>query len=333
MVGTSRRSLAVLAAGFALVGATIVGLAFGSGSATLADILRPGTRAHDIVIFYRLPRVLLGAIAGGGLAAVGASFQSVLRNALADPYVLGVSGGSALGATAALVGGLESSALAGAACVPLAAFFGGLAATAVVWTLARSGRQGVATVLLAGVAVNAMASAGILVVEAMAEPGRIQSIVWWMMGYLDVPSWVSLAFVATYVGAGLALLVADAARLNILALGDETAASLGIDVQALERRTFFASAAIVGAIVSATGPIGFVGLIVPHALRRLAGPDLRVLLPSCALGGAAVLVACDTLVRVASVRLHTEIPVGAVTALVGGTAFLVMLRGGRGLAW
>ena len=327
----SRRSLAVLAAGLALVAAVVLGLAFGSGSATLADLLRPAARAHDIVVFYRLPRVLLGVLAGGGLAAVGATFQSVLRNPLADPYVLGVSGGSALGATVALVGGLELSALAGAACVPLAAFLGGLAATALVWTLARAGRHGNASVLLAGVAVNAMASACILVVEALSEPGRIQSVVWWMMGYLDVPSWLSLAFVAAYVGVGFVLILADAARMNVLALGDETASSLGVDVRALERRTFFASAAIVGAIVSATGPIGFVGLIVPHALRRLVGPDLRALLPACALGGGAVLVACDTLVRVASVRLHTEIPVGAVTALVGGTAFLVMLRGVRGL--
>jgi iron complex transport system permease protein len=119
--------------------------------------------------------------------------------------------------------------------------------------------------------------------------------------------------------------------MNVLALGDETASSLGVDVRALERRTFFASAAIVGAIVTATGPIGFVGLIVPHTLRRLVGPDLRALLPACALGGGAVLVACDTLVRVTSARLHTEIPVGAVTALIGGAAFLVMLRDGRGL--
>jgi iron complex transport system permease protein len=137
--------------------------------------------------------------------------------------------------------------------------------------------------------------------------------------------------VAGYEAAGLGILLADAARMNVLALGDETAASLGIDVRALERRTFFASAAIVGAIVSATGPIGFVGLIVPHAMRRLAGPDLRTLLPACALGGGAILVTCDTLVRVASARLHTEIPVGAVTALIGGTAFLALLRGQRGL--
>jgi iron complex transport system permease protein len=330
-VRAARHPLVVLASGLALVAAVVLGLAFGSGSATLADIGHCGTRAHDIVVLFRLPRVLLGVVAGAGLAAVGAAFQTVLRNPLADPYVLGVSGGAALGATGALVGGLDSSAWAGAACVPLAAFAGGLGATALVWALASAGRQGVATVLLAGVAVNAIASSCILVVEALAEPGRIQAVVWWMMGYLDVPSWSRLGVVAAYVAAGLAVLLADAARMNVLALGDDTAASLGIDVRALERRTFFAAAAVVGAIVSVTGPIGFVGLIVPHALRRAAGPDLRALMPACALGGGAILIACDTLVRVASVRLHTEIPVGAVTALVGGTAFLVVLRGGRGI--
>jgi iron complex transport system permease protein len=195
--------------------------------------------------------------------------------------------------------------------------------------LAKAGKAGVVSVLLAGVAVNAIAGACILVIEAISDPGRLQSVVWWMMGYLDVPSWLRLGFVAAYVFAGLGFLLADAARMNILSLGEEAASSLGIDVPALERRTFFASAAVVGAIVSVTGPIGFVGLIVPHILRRIIGPDLRLLLPACALGGSAVLVACDTVVRLASVRLHTEIPVGAMTALVGGTAFLVILGGAR----
>jgi iron complex transport system permease protein len=147
------------------------------------------------------------------------------------------------------------------------------------------------------------------------------------MGFLDVPSWGQLAFVAAYVAGGLAFLAADAARANLLALGDDAAASLGLDVRALERRTFFACAAVVGAVVSVTGLIGFVGLVVPQAVRRIVGPDLRAALPASALSGGATLVVCDLLVRLLAARLHTEVPVGAVTALVGGPVFLVLLRG------
>jgi iron complex transport system permease protein len=145
------------------------------------------------------------------------------------------------------------------------------------------------------------------------------------MGFLDVPSWGQLAFVSAYVAAGVAVLLFDAARMNLLALGDEPASALGLDVPALERRVVLAGAAVVGAIVSVTGLIGFVGLVVPQALRRLVGPDLRVLLPASALCGAATLVTCDLLVRLASPLLHTELPVGALTSLAGGPVFLALL--------
>ena len=310
----------------ALLAAVALGVSFGSGSATALDLFASGTRAHDIVVGYRLPRVLLAAVAGAGLAAVGAAFQSVLRNPLAEPYILGVSGGSALGATLAIAVGLEGVGLLGAATVPAVAFAGGVGATAVVWTLVRAGRGGGASILLAGVVVNAIAGACITLVEAIAAPGRIQSLLFWLMGFLEVHSWWQIAFVAAYVAAGLAVLFADAARMNVLALGDEPAESLGVNVRALERRTFFACAAVVGAIVSVTGLIGFVGLVVPQALRRVVGPDLRVVLPSSALGGAATLVACDLLVRVLEPHVHTALPVGALTALAGGPLFLVLLR-------
>jgi iron complex transport system permease protein len=320
-----RRSVVAWCA-LALLVAVALGVSYGSGSATALDLFSSGTRAHDIVVGYRLPRVLLAAVAGAGLAAVGAAFQSVLRNPLAEPYILGVSGGSALGATLAIATGLESASLLGAATVPAVAFAGGLGATAVVWTLVRAGRGGGASILLAGVVVNAIAGACITLVEAIAEPGRVQSLLFWLMGFLEVPSWWQLAFVTVYVAVGLAILFADAARMNVLALGDEPAESLGVDVRALERRTFFACAAVVGAIVSVTGLIGFVGLVVPQALRRVVGPDLRRVLPASALGGAATLVACDLLVRVLEPYVHTALPVGALTALAGGPLFLVLLR-------
>jgi iron complex transport system permease protein len=322
-----RRGLAIGLCALTLALAVVLGVSFGSGRATALDLLRPGSLPHAIVLGYRLPRVLLAALAGGGLAAVGASFQAVLRNPLAEPYILGVSGGAALGATLAIASGLSGGRLPGAAAVPAAAFLGAVAATATVWALQRSARSGPSFILLAGVVVNAIAGACITFVESLAEPGRVQSLLWWLMGFLDAPSWGQLAFVASYVAGGLAVLGADAARMNLLALGELPAESLGLDVRALERRTFLACAAVVGAVVSVTGLIGFVGLVVPQAVRRLAGPDLRFALPASALAGASTLVACDLLVRLLAPRIHTEIPVGALTALAGGPVFLVLLRG------
>jgi iron complex transport system permease protein len=305
----------------------LLGVSFG-GSATLGDLVHPGSQGREILLTYRLPRVLLGAVAGAGLAGVGACFQAVLRNPLAEPYILGVSGGAALGATVATVCGLAAGTLLGAAGVPAAAFVGGLLATGIVWTLVREGRGEGTSILLAGVVVNAMAGACITVIEAVARPGEVQSILWWLMGFLDQPlSAQQLAFLAVYVAAGLAVLLADAARMNLLALGDEPATTLGVDVPALERRVFFASAAVVGAVVSLTGLIGFVGLLVPHGVRRIIGPDLRSVLPASALAGGATLVACDLVVRLlARYLLHQEVPVGALTALAGGPLFLAVMR-------
>jgi iron complex transport system permease protein len=320
-----RRAIAVALCAVALFVVMALGVSFGSGSATLGDLFAGGTRAHDIVLGYRLPRVLLGAVAGAGLAAVGAAFQSVLRNPLAEPYVIGVSGGAALGATVAIATGVGGASVVGAATIPAAAFAGGMSATALVWGLMRAGRAGGATILLAGVVVNSMAGACILFVEALAEPAKLQSLVWWLMGYLDVPSWQELAFVSVYVAVGIGVLFVDAARINVLSLGDEAAASLGVDVRALERRALFACAAVVGAVVSVTGLVGFVGLVVPQAMRRVLGPDLRVILPASMITGAMALVACDLVVRVIVPVVHTEVPVGAVTALLGGPVFLVLL--------
>jgi iron complex transport system permease protein len=324
-----RKPLVLGLCGGGLALATALGLSFGSGSARGVDLFVPGSRAHAIVLDYRLPRVLLAALAGAGLAAVGAAFQSLLRNPLAEPYVLGVSGGAALGATLAIAFGLGGGLFAAAASVPAAAFVGGLAATALVWVLARAGRAGSASILLAGVVVNSIAGACMLFVEALAQPDKLQSLLWWLMGYLDAPGWPQLGFVAAYVLVGLAVLLADAARINVLSLGDETAASVGVDVRSLERRTLLACAAIVGAIVSVTGLIGFVGLVVPQGMRRVVGPDLRILLPVSAFAGASVLVVCDTLVRMLAPVLHTEVPVGAITSLVGGPVFLALLARAR----
>ena len=333
----ARAAVGLLAAGLALVTLIALGVAYGTESISLSRALGdPASLDRAIALRVRLPRVLLAAITGGGLAMVGVAFQAILRNPLAEPYILGVSGGAALGATIAILAGASALTMIGASIVPLAAFAGGLAATALVYGLARVGRAsyGAApagtSILLAGIVVNAIASAAITFLKTLVSATKAQELLYWLMGFLDVPSTPALAFVALYVGAGAAVLLFDAGRLNLLALGDEPAEHLGVDVRALERRTFLVGSLVVGAIVSTTGLIGFLGLIVPHGLRRLLGPDARVLLPASLFAGGAVLVACDLFSRELFHWLHTEPPVGAVTALVGGPMFLAILRRRRG---
>jgi iron complex transport system permease protein len=312
-----------------LAAAVILAVRFGAEPVSVARAIADATSLdRAILVDVRLPRVALAAIAGGGLAAVGAAFQALLRNPLAEPYVLGVSGGAALGATTAIALGLGASTLLGAALIPAAAFVGGLGATLVVYAVARDARAGAAgtSILLAGVMVNAIASALITAQKTLVSPSRAQQLLRWLTGFIDLPSPLALLLVAVYVGVGVSLILADAGRLNLLALGDETAQTLGVDVRALERRIFLAASGVVGAIVSVTGLIGFVGLVVPHVVRRFAGPDHRRLLPLSILLGASALVLCDLVARLVFRWAGTEPPVGAVTALLGGPAFLVLLR-------
>jgi iron complex transport system permease protein len=318
----------VIVAAMFLAISVILGVAFGTEPISLVRAVSDAESLDRVIVASaRLPRVALGAIAGGGLALVGVAFQAVLRNPLAEPYVLGVSGGAALGATLALLIGIGGASVLGASLVPLAAFAGGLVATSLVYALARaSGSVSGTSILLSGVVVNAIASAGITFVKTLVSATKAQELLFWLMGFLDVPSTFSLGFVALYVALGTSILLRDAGRLNLLSLGEEAASHLGVDAHALERRTFFACSCIVGAIVSVTGLIGFVGLVVPHALRRLVGPDVRILLPTSLFAGGAVLVLCDLVSRTLFRVLHTEPPVGAVTALLGGPIFLIVLR-------
>jgi iron complex transport system permease protein len=282
---------------------------------------------RDIIIHIRLPRVLLGMVAGAGLSATGVALQALLRNPLAEPYVLGVSGGSALGATIAIMLGVAAIPILGAPLVPVCALAGGIAATALVYSLAgKSGGSAATNLLLSGVIVNAIASAAITFIKTLVTASTAQEMLFWLMGFIDVPSTRALVVVSTYVGIGVLVLLVDAGRLNLLALGPDAATHLGLDVRALERRTLLACSMIVGAIVSVSGLIGFIGLIVPHAVRRICGPDVRVVLPASILGGAATLVACDSLGRASFQILHTQPPVGAVTALIGGPLFLFVMK-------
>ena len=315
-----------------LVVACCAGIAFGTEETSVVRAIQNASSLdRTLLLSIRAPRVAMAALAGGGLAIVGACFQALLRNPLAEPFVLGVSGGAALGATTAIALGLGATTLLGAALVPGAALVGGLVATLLVYAIGRAARgDNVGTsMLLAGVIVNSIAAALITLLKSIVPPSRALSLLRWLMGFIDLPSAATLATVGIYVAAGSLVLLWDAARLNLLALGDESATALGVDLRAFQRRAFFASSCIVGAVVSTTGLIGFVGLIVPHVLRRLASPDHRVLLPLSFIGGASTLVLCDLVGRMAFRALHTELPVGTVTALLGGPMFLFLLRRGE----
>jgi iron complex transport system permease protein len=321
--------VAPIAAVLTLLAVGALAVAWGAEPVSIARAFAdPSSLDRTILVDVRLPRVALAALAGGGLALVGAAFQALLRNPLAEPYVLGVSGGAALGATAAIALGVSAVGLAGAAIIPGAALIGGLGATFLVYGVAKDARAGASgtSILLAGVMVNAVAAALITFLKVFVPPSRAQQLLRWLTGFIDLPTPIGLCAVVVYVCGGSLVLLRDAAHLNLLALGDETAGTLGLDVRALERRVFLASSCVVGAIVSVTGLIGFVGLVVPHALRRLVGPDHRTLLPLSFAGGAALLVACDLFSRLSFRWLSTEPPVGAVTALIGGPVFLAMLR-------
>lgn len=326
--GDRAPQIALAAAPAALVLALVLAVLLGTEPVSVARALEGPGLDRTLLLDVRLPRVLLAAVSGAGLAAVGAVFQALLRNPLAEPYVLGVSGGSALGAAIAIAAGLGSATVLGATLLPAAALLGGLVATVLVYFIARGAAEGTSgtAMLLAGVIVNAIASGMITFLKTVVSPSRAQQLLRWLIGFVELPTTAALLGVTAYVAAGCAVLLADAARLNLLALGDESAETLGVDVRAVERRIFFASSCVVGAIVSRTGLIGFVGLIVPHALRRLAGADHRRLLPLSLIAGATLLVTCDLLARLLFRWLGTEPPVGAVTAVLGGPLFLVLLR-------
>jgi iron complex transport system permease protein len=251
--------------------------------------------------------------------------QAILGNPLASPYTLGLAGGASFAAVLTMKLGLGIGFLGGAA-VPVAAFLGALVAAATVWALARLGRRGHMTpegLLLAGVTLGFIASAGVLVVQYVSEPLDIARMVRWMMGGLGVVGYGVILAMAPVLLPGLALLFMQVGKLNQIAFSEEFAASRGVDVRRVRLVVLFGTALATGAVVAAAGPIAFVGLIVPHAVRFLGGPDHRSLLPCSFLCGGAFLVVCDTVAR--SVTPPSEIPVGVLTALLGGPFFLWML--------
>lgn len=291
----------------------------------LGAIDRPDdvARSAEVIVFQlRLPRVLLAGVVGAALAASGTVFQGLFRNALADPAIIGVSSGAALGAVLVIV--TVGAGSLGALAVPLAAFIGATATAFVVYRLARVGPAvHVATLLLAGIAIAAVISS--LMSLVMSYSGEeIRDIYAWLLGGLVAEGWRSIAIVVPVVVVGVAGAGLVAHELNLVALGEERAAQLGVEVDRLKRRAIAIGALLAAAAVSVAGVIGFVGLMTPHLLRLVIGADHRRLLPASLLGGATLLILADLMAR--TVVAPSELPVGVVTALLGGPFFLFLLR-------
>jgi iron complex transport system permease protein len=326
-----RRRFAVVLPLVALAAVVAVVLAPTVGSTPISlrrafDRSLPWDENVDAQIFFvaRLPRVLAAALVGATLAASGVVLQALLRNPLATPFTLGVSAGAALGAMLAIAAGLDLGAL-GVSSVPLASFAGSVVATAIVYWLARSQRRGLSTnvLLLAGVTLNSFFSALILFVQYLADFTQAFRTVRWLMGDLDVGSYAPLVAALPLVALSLVAFAVLARSLNLLSLGTDAAAARGVDVARAERLAFLSASLATGAAVSLAGPIGFIGIVVPHLVRLLVGSDHRVVLPASACIGAAFLIGCDLVARTAMAPL--ELPVGIVTAMIGGPFFLWQL--------
>lgn len=318
-----RLRLAVVSLFLLLLAAISIGLYLGYSPVSLTALREdPLTRA--VFFRLRLPRVLMAGIVGASLSVVGAALQSLFRNPLADPFTLGVSGGAALGASLVISLGMGAGFL-GVPLIFLAAFAGAGVSVLIVYRLARTGDVILpGALLLAGIVFNLCASSGVLIIVYLTDASRSMQILRWMMGSLDVIGFGILWKMLVFLIPGGLVLAAYARDLHLLATGEESAASLGVDVSKAERMIYAASSLIVGVTVSVGGTIGFVGLIVPHASRLLFGQDVRVLLPASFLLGASFLILADTLARV--IALPLELPVGAITALMGGPVFLLLLR-------
>ena len=297
----------------------IIGRAFGVGE-TGAN----GSSITDtIVLQLRMPRVLLGFLVGSSLASVGVILQALLRNPLADPYILGVSSGAALGVSLAVLFGLGGMAWL-IPTLPIYGFFGGLLALLVLYRMSATyDRLPVHSVLLAGVILNAIFAALIMFITSIMEPNRAFGMMAWLMGSLTATADQTLLALSIYLALCLAWLFKQVNVLNILTLGEEPARSLGVDTERAKRGILMTAALVTGAVVSVSGMIGFIGMVVPHAVRLVLGADHRLLLPASALVGGMVLMTTDTFAR--SVFAPSELPVGIMTALAGGPFFIYLL--------
>jgi iron complex transport system permease protein len=316
--------------------AMVGGVAAGSVSLPPGQVLRslaaglglpvvPGLGATGETILWtvRLPRVLLAALVGGGLGVVGASLQAVFRNPMADSSLLGVGGGAALGAVLAVRLGFNTQVFLA---VPVAAFLGALAAVLLVYALSHAGgRPSLHGLILTGLAVSAVAGAGTSLLLVATEEFRVKTVLFWLAGGLEGRSWPHLQLAAVFIFTGVALLLALSRPLDVLSLGSDEAASLGLRVHATRLAILGLTALVAGACTGVAGSVPFVGLVAPHALRPLVGSLGRHLLPAAFLAGAVLVVLADLAARTLSSQL--DLPLGSLTAFVGAPYFLIALRG------
>lgn len=321
--------LAAIAAGLVAVAALalFVGSARLSAAAVLAALTGsagPDSTERVVVLSLRLPRIAAAAVAGGALAVAGVGFQALTRNPLAEPSVLGVSSGAAFGVVVAqLAGGQEG--FADSVRITLFGFGGALLAGAAVYAIASTGAGlPIQTLLLAGVIVGIFFASATTVLTSLVDIDRLGGIVHWLLGNVSAIPPASLAVFATLAGLGFWLVLGRARELNVLALGEEAALQLGVNAERLKARIFAGAALLTAAVVAFAGPIGFVGLVVPHGLRLLLGPDNRLLVPAALLAGAAFLLAADTLAR--NVVAPAELSVGVITSFCGAPVFVYLLR-------
>ncbi len=302
----------------------------GSSDATLTRALAGQSPDKEILFQARIPRVLLAALAGGALALAGVVFQALLRDALAEPYTLGVSSGAALGAVLAICFGWRS--VGAFPAVWFAAFVGSAATIVLVVSIASQGRRMSSfTLLLTGVTINFMCLAAILFLHYSAGFTQSFAIVRWLMGGVDALEYGTLGILGAAILIALFAAILKSPDLNLLAVGEEWAATRGVNLRAMTLFAFLLGSVLTASVTALTGPIGFIGLIVPHALRLAVGADHRLLVPASFCVGASFLVLCDTLARTA--MAPEEIPIGVITAMLGGPFFIWLLRSRRSSLW
>jgi len=301
----------------------------GSESISLKAVFaRPGEPSevnpdYEIFVRVRLPRVILACLVGAALGCAGVVFQAILRNPLADPYILGISSGAALGAIIAVLSGFSWT-LWGRSPIAVFAFAGALGTVWLVWFIGRSAaKSNVTSLLLAGVVINAFFSAIIMFLTSVAKSQQVYSTIFWLMGNMTEEDFNVLWFSTLWVVFGIVALFYISPQLNVISFGSDDARSMGVNMLRTQTAAFAVAAAITSIAVSLSGLVGFVGLIVPHGVRLVFGPDHRRLIPLSGIVGAVFLVAADTLAR--TIVAPAQLPVGVVTAIVGGPFFLVLL--------
>lgn len=286
-------------------------------------------RHEAVMMAIRLPRVIMGVLVGGALGISGTVIQGVFRNPLASPGLIGVSSGAAVGAALAIVFGFT---IAGIWTLPLAAFAGGLTTAMIVYRFARRGGQTEAvTLLLVGIAINALMGAIVSFLSFVSDDAQLRSIVFWMMGSLSASIWPFVWTVSPFIIVSFVAMLRFSRTLNLLALGDAEARHLGVDTERARLACLALASIATGAAVSVSGIIGFVGLVAPHLLRLMIGPDHRLLLPASAIGGATLLVLADLFAR--TIVSPAQLPLGLVTAFVGAPFFLYLIERTRKNIW